>query len=87
MHVYNLLRVYPMNVEDDRLVCGRRFPFQLGVVLVYLLTDFSIFVICCCYFHKMNKYFNKYCHIIYKKNNCLGDMVTIIGSRNMDFLI
>ena len=31
-----------MNVEEDRLVCKRRFPLQLGVVLVYLYIYLSI---------------------------------------------
>ena len=34
MHVSDLLRVYPMNVEEDQLVCGRRFQLQLRVALV-----------------------------------------------------
>ena len=34
--VSDLLNMYPMNVEGDRLVCGPRFPLQLGVALVPL---------------------------------------------------
>ena len=34
MYVSDLLKMYPMNVEGDRLVCGPRFPLQLGVALV-----------------------------------------------------
>ena len=43
MHVSDLPEMYPMNLEEDRLVCGRRFPLQLGVVLVCFFS-FSVYV-------------------------------------------
>ncbi len=33
-----------MNVEEYRLVCGRRFPFQLGVVLVTFILVSTTFI-------------------------------------------
>ena len=42
MYDSDLLIMYPMNVERDRLVCGRQFPLQLGVALVIVQFAFSI---------------------------------------------
>ncbi len=44
-----------MNLEEDRLVCGRRFPLQLGVALVLFnffteLSPFTQFLNCSFYY-------------------------------------
>ncbi len=45
MYVSDLLKMYPMNVEGDRLVCGPRFPLQLGVALVIILFEIEVLIL------------------------------------------